>query len=84
MRTDGVQAWARGSLLWRERDRFQFGHDRGKGEDEEEENTDVRDPVVSKEIEEKARARWRADAWPCRKGKAPEREGGEKESFQKG
>ena len=33
---------------------------------------------------EKARVHWRADACPSRKRKAPEREGGEKESFQKG
>ena len=73
-----------GVYFWRERDRIQFGHDRGKGEDEEEENTDVRDPVVSEETGERARARWRADAWPCRMGKAPKREGRETESFQKG
>ena len=47
----------------------------------EEEGTDVRDPAVSEKREEKARARWRADACPSRKRKASEREGEEKESF---
>ena len=86
VRTDGVQAWARGSLLWRERDRFQFGHDRGKGKTKEEESTDVRDPAVSENREEKRACagvltRVQAGRGKRRKGKGKKRKASRKGKF---
>ena len=85
-RTDGVQVWARGSLLWHGRDRFQFGHGREEGKTEEEESADVRDPAVS---EEERRKRGRAEGLTrvhagrgkSRKGKGKKREASRKGKF---
>ena len=83
MRTDGQSLGTGGSSSTAWGVELGFGRAQERKETEGEE-TDARGPVVSEEREEKARARWRADAWPCRKGKALEREKREKESFQKG
>ena len=81
-RQGGADRWGAsliaGESVWRERDRIQFGHDRGKGETKEEENADVRDPAVSEEKRrEGTRAvvltRGRAEWGKRRKGKGEKR-----------